>query len=85
MNANAAFEPNGRLAGSDFHALNEDAGKCASYLVKHMGGRPILFSSPGVQTHSFVPLTKTIMAPSAEISATVAFLGRVNTISGLRQ
>src|SRR3984893_18401840 len=38
----------------------------------HIGGSPILFSFPGVQTHSFVPLTKTIMVPSAAISATVA-------------
>src|SRR3984885_13318725 len=40
----------------------------------HIGGSPILFSFPGVQTHSFVPLTRTVMVPSAAISATVASL-----------
>src|SRR5271154_2325217 len=40
----------------------------------HMGGSPILFSFPGVQTHSFVPWTRTVMVPSAAISATVASL-----------
>src|SRR5260370_36021374 len=40
----------------------------------HIGGSPILFSFPGVQTHSFVPLTKTVKVPSAAISATVASL-----------
>src|SRR5260370_16840957 len=46
---------------------------CIPMGFMHMGGRPILFSSPGVQTHSFVPLTKIVMVPSAAISATVAF------------
>src|SRR5258708_5472484 len=46
---------------------------CIPMGFMHIGGRPILFSSPGVQTHSFVPLTKIVMVPSAAISATVAF------------
>src|SRR3984885_996324 len=37
-------------------------------------GRRFLFSFPGVQTHSLVPLTRTVMVPSAAISATVASL-----------
>src|SRR3984893_16036302 len=40
----------------------------------HIGGSPILFSFPGVQTHSFVPLTRTVIVPSTAISATVASL-----------
>src|ERR1700733_3964311 len=40
----------------------------------HIGGTPILFSFPGVQTHSLVPLTRTVRVPSAAISATVASL-----------
>src|ERR1700733_769479 len=40
----------------------------------HIGGTPILFSFPGVQTHSLAPLTRTVMVPSAAISATVASL-----------
>src|SRR5450432_2814620 len=40
----------------------------------HIGGSPILFSFPGVQTHSFVPLNRTVIVPSAAISATVASL-----------
>src|SRR3984957_12307284 len=40
----------------------------------HIGGSPILFSFPGVQTHSFVPLTKIVMVPLAAISATVLSL-----------
>src|ERR1700735_1142077 len=40
----------------------------------HIGGSPILFSFPGVQTHSLVPLTRTVIVPSAAISATVASL-----------
>src|SRR5580700_11475547 len=40
----------------------------------HIGGSPILFSFPGVQTHPFVPLTGTVMVLSAAISATVASL-----------
>jgi hypothetical protein len=41
---------------------------------KHIGGAPILFSSPGVQTHSFVPLTRTVMMPPGPSSAIVASL-----------
>src|ERR1700731_164018 len=40
----------------------------------HIGGAPILFSFPGVQTHSLVPFTTTVIVPSAAISATVASL-----------
>jgi hypothetical protein len=40
----------------------------------HIGGSPILFSSPGTQTHSLVPLAKTVSVPSVPSSATVAFL-----------
>src|ERR1700722_14160843 len=40
----------------------------------HIGGSPILFSSPGVHTHSLVPLTSTVMAPPAPKMATVASL-----------
>jgi hypothetical protein len=40
----------------------------------HIGGSPILFSLPGTQTHSLVPLAKTVSVPSAPSSATVAFL-----------
>src|ERR1700688_244001 len=40
----------------------------------HIGGSPILFSSPGTQTHSFVPLTRTVMEPSRFSSAIVASL-----------
>src|SRR5260370_9540012 len=46
---------------------------CIPLGFMHMGWRPILSSSPRVQTHSFVPLTKIVMVPSAAISATVAF------------
>src|SRR5258705_10375465 len=40
----------------------------------HIGGAPILFSSPGTHTHSFDPLTRIVMVPSAFNSATVACL-----------
>src|ERR1700752_623612 len=47
---------------------------CLPMGFMHIGGSPILFSFPGVQTHSFVPLTRTVRVRSAAISATVASL-----------
>jgi hypothetical protein len=47
---------------------------CMPIGFMHIGGAPILFSSPGVQTHSFDPFASMIMLPSAAISATVASL-----------
>src|SRR5580704_12056359 len=45
---------------------------CMPIGFMHIGGAPILFSSPGTQTHSFEPFASTIMLPSAAMSATVA-------------
>src|SRR5580700_5631400 len=38
----------------------------------HMSAAPMMFSFPGMHTHWFVPVRKTVILPSAPISVTVA-------------
>ena len=61
-------------------AVFEGFGLCARRSMNHcmpigssaIGTSPMMFSLPGLQTHSLVPLDNTCRCPSASISATVA-------------
>jgi predicted transcriptional regulator len=53
-------------------ALSEIRSKAKGFM--HIGGSPILFSLPGTQIHSLVPLPRTVGVPPAPSSATVASL-----------
>ena len=58
------------LVGFGFPALTS-ANHCMATGSAHIGGSPIMFSLPGVQTHLFVPWRSTFLWPAKSVSTTV--------------